>query len=286
MPPQDQKKKKKKGHSPAHQNAFAFRHNPKSKLTAKILASPVEGLCRRCHEKIEWRKKYRKYKPLTQPSKCNICMQRNITAAYHSICQSCASSEKLWNKVVIGTQEVKNDGDVSTNEESAPAICDSNNTVEEGLVRQIDDAPSTSSTPAAGKVCAICVKEPAKVDQSEKGEMEDEIQKKIALQETKLCRPLKLREQKAIERKVEREYEKRKQEAKEERRRVRGAEAAFEENINQEEETNNCTEKETEIENKNMPEEEDDDPFLKAIGGKEKLLTGEAYQKMLMEKQM
>ena len=30
--------------------------------------------------------------------------------------------------------------------------------------------------------------------------------------------------------------------------------------------------------------EEEDDPFLKAIGGADKLLTGEAYQKALLEK--
>ncbi len=46
------KKKQTSGRVPAHNNSFAFRHNPKSKLTAKILNSPNEGLCRRCHEKV------------------------------------------------------------------------------------------------------------------------------------------------------------------------------------------------------------------------------------------
>jgi hypothetical protein len=53
----------------AHQNSFAFRHNKHSTLTEKIKAAPNEGLCPKCHEKVEWRKKYRKYKPLTQPKK-------------------------------------------------------------------------------------------------------------------------------------------------------------------------------------------------------------------------
>ena len=56
----DPNKKKKKGRAPAHQNGFAFRHNPKSKKTEKILASPIVGVCGRCRDKIEWRKKYRK----------------------------------------------------------------------------------------------------------------------------------------------------------------------------------------------------------------------------------
>ncbi len=46
------KKKQVSGPIPAHNNSFAFRHNPKSKLTAKILSSPNQGLCRRCHEKV------------------------------------------------------------------------------------------------------------------------------------------------------------------------------------------------------------------------------------------
>lgn len=47
---------------------IAFTHNPKSKKSMKIMATPVTGLCRRCTEKIEWRKKYRKYKPLKTPA--------------------------------------------------------------------------------------------------------------------------------------------------------------------------------------------------------------------------
>ena len=53
-------RKKKKGRAPAHQNSFAFRHNPKSKKTEKILSSPNVGVCGRCRDKIEWRKRYRK----------------------------------------------------------------------------------------------------------------------------------------------------------------------------------------------------------------------------------
>eukprot|EP00591_Stephanopyxis_turris_P006117 CAMPEP_0195521266 /NCGR_PEP_ID=MMETSP0794_2-20130614/18336_1 /TAXON_ID=515487 /ORGANISM="Stephanopyxis turris, Strain CCMP 815" /LENGTH=206 /DNA_ID=CAMNT_0040650785 /DNA_START=74 /DNA_END=694 /DNA_ORIENTATION=- len=91
MPPKDNTKRKKpKGRAPAHQNSYAFHHNPKSKLTDKILSSPNVGCCKRCHEKIEWRKKYRKYKPRTQPGTCNLCKRRNVKAAYHTICSSCA----------------------------------------------------------------------------------------------------------------------------------------------------------------------------------------------------
>eukprot|EP00593_Proboscia_inermis_P004282 CAMPEP_0171309698 /NCGR_PEP_ID=MMETSP0816-20121228/19889_1 /TAXON_ID=420281 /ORGANISM="Proboscia inermis, Strain CCAP1064/1" /LENGTH=218 /DNA_ID=CAMNT_0011793423 /DNA_START=75 /DNA_END=731 /DNA_ORIENTATION=- len=78
------------GRKPAHQNTYAFHHNPKSKKTDKILGSANVGLCRRCTDKIEWRKKYRKYKPLSQPAVCNKCHKRTIKAAYHTICSKCA----------------------------------------------------------------------------------------------------------------------------------------------------------------------------------------------------
>ena len=79
---------------PSHQNTFAFKHNAKSKLTDKILSSPIVNVCVPCSEKLAWRKQYRKYKPLTQPSVCNDCKMKRIVAAYHTICTPCATSRK------------------------------------------------------------------------------------------------------------------------------------------------------------------------------------------------
>lgn len=76
-----------------HQNTTAFHHNPSSKLTAKILASPISRLlCPACVKVIEWRKQYRKYKPLTVPKKCISCGEKRIKAAYHCRCDPCAIS--------------------------------------------------------------------------------------------------------------------------------------------------------------------------------------------------
>jgi hypothetical protein len=74
----------------AHQNKYAFRHNKNSKKTAKILALPNFGVCKRCHDIIEWRKKYRKYKPIKDPAKCADCGGRSVLYAYHTICSECA----------------------------------------------------------------------------------------------------------------------------------------------------------------------------------------------------
>jgi len=70
-------------------NGFAWVHNPHSRKTEEINSMPIDNVCRRCKDKLEWRKKYRKYKPLTQPSTCNGCKKKNIRAAYHTKCSSC-----------------------------------------------------------------------------------------------------------------------------------------------------------------------------------------------------
>src|SRR3989338_4897968 len=84
----------KKG-APKYQNRTAFRHNPKSRLTAIILSLPNEGLCAHCHGKIEWKKKYRKYKRLTTKKRCTACQERSIIHAYHTLCQSCVRTKNV-----------------------------------------------------------------------------------------------------------------------------------------------------------------------------------------------
>ncbi len=317
-------KPKKKGRQPAHQNTFAFRHNPKSKLTAKILSSPNVGLCRKCHDKIEWRKKYRKYKPLTQPATCNLCRRRNITAAYHTICDGCASSDLAHRKMMLAmaaaegeTGEVgvgaatssstnENDGDEHLKEEVTPRSNDVNSSSLPPLSSTESTAAAEATTISATTkrscviVCAMCVKEPAKKDNDDKNDIEAEIEEQVNAMEMKLKRPLKLRETKAIERKVQRAHEKEKERLKEERRRAREEEK--EADKGEVEENNNVgrcggegngevfpqVQSDGDSVDSNINEEtndDDDDPFLNAIGGKDKLLTGDAYQRMMLEEE-
>ena len=84
--------------SPAHENKFAFRHNPGSKKTATIARIPNNGVCGRCHEIIEWKKKYRKYKRLTTPGKCAGCHLHCVRFAYHALCGPCAGSRGVCAK--------------------------------------------------------------------------------------------------------------------------------------------------------------------------------------------
>ncbi|KJE97211.1 hypothetical protein CAOG_07654 [Capsaspora owczarzaki ATCC 30864] len=86
-----------------YQNAFAYQHNKNSKLTKRIMALPVDGLCFRCKDIVDWRKRFRKYKPLTQPKVCTSCSKRTVTKAYHVICDGCAEIKKVCAKCLERT---------------------------------------------------------------------------------------------------------------------------------------------------------------------------------------
>ena len=54
-----------------YKNASAFKNtmHDKSKKIEMINSLEVYAVCSRCKEQIEWRIKYKKYKPLTTPKK-------------------------------------------------------------------------------------------------------------------------------------------------------------------------------------------------------------------------
>lgn len=237
MPQDPAHKKKKKGHAPVHQNRFAFHHNPKSKKTATILAAPIQHVCRRCHEKIEWKKQYRKYKPLTTPGKCNHCGNRNVKAAYHTICEPCTRSSKQslalleeWNNRPTNDMQ-----QIDT---------------EEDLEQQ--DEETTTGGRTYYRVCAMCVKEPA--IRSQEDQEDNNLQQPLG-------RRLRLREIKTMERQEERAIAAKKKKKK--------TDESDEDDLSEEDEDMSDTE----------------DPFLQAVGGADNLLTGDAYQNMLLQKE-
>lgn len=83
-----------------HQNTKAFKNNlhDTSKKTKQINSLKVGGVCVRCREIIEWRKKYKKYKPLTAPKKCVRCELKTIKHAYHTVCSKCAQQAGVCEK--------------------------------------------------------------------------------------------------------------------------------------------------------------------------------------------
>ena len=53
-----------------------------------------EGVCNKCREKVQWRFRYSKYKPLTKIATCQTCKQKCVTKAYRTMCDKCATSKK------------------------------------------------------------------------------------------------------------------------------------------------------------------------------------------------
>ncbi|CDS36984.1 protein of unknown function DUF2039 [Echinococcus multilocularis] len=52
----------------------------------------MDGLCARCEAIIEWKIRYKKYKPLTKPRTCVRCGQRSVKRAYFTTCELCISA--------------------------------------------------------------------------------------------------------------------------------------------------------------------------------------------------
>jgi len=100
--------------APKHQNSFSWHHNKNSTKTKKILSTPNDGLCQRCFEIIEWKKKYRKYKPLAAPKNCTECHEKTVTRAYWHLCDTCAKTLKVCGKCKQSTELVS---DVATVED-------------------------------------------------------------------------------------------------------------------------------------------------------------------------
>lgn len=277
--------KKKKGRAPAHQNQFAFKHNPKSKKTDAILNSPNTHTCRRCHDKIDWRKKYRKYKPRTQPGKCNICLKRNVMAAYHTICTECTTSEQAFSNLSI----------LDSNADVVEEAMDQNPSVNDDMVDQVSlstakltvgeitDASisttssmngSTSKKRPCHRVCAMCVKEPALPDEDNEQD--------ASIDTIAAGRKLKLRERRALERKIAKQEQEDAVQSKCQANGNAAQEDEHQENVVLQDENNEMSDDELVLENGSDTEEDD---LIKAVGGQDKLLTGEAYQKMLLERE-
>eukprot|EP01128_Nolandella_sp_AFSM9_P004673 TRINITY_DN2134_c0_g1_i1.p1 TRINITY_DN2134_c0_g1~~TRINITY_DN2134_c0_g1_i1.p1 ORF type:complete len:296 (-),score=60.48 TRINITY_DN2134_c0_g1_i1:81-968(-) len=106
----------RKGARQANLNAFKYKHNKNSKKTRKIFATPIEGLCSSCTRKLEWKKDYRKYKPLSQPKKCTSCSRRSIVNSYHVICRDCFQEQQCCAKC-LQKREIVLDYNEATKEE-------------------------------------------------------------------------------------------------------------------------------------------------------------------------
>eukprot|EP01147_Barroeca_monosierra_P005707 gene5707-8994_t len=83
-----------------HQNIVAFKAGKygEPKRLKEARTASTTNVCPRCFEKIEWKKRYNKYKPRTTPGTCRLCQQKTVRLAYHIICKECAKENNLCAK--------------------------------------------------------------------------------------------------------------------------------------------------------------------------------------------
>ncbi|CAN4082705.1 unnamed protein product [Withania somnifera] len=89
---------------PKHPNKFAWKPNAGIKINEREVGgkfrplSEITGVCPRCKDQIDWKRKYGKYKTLAEPAKCQKCSKRNVRQAYHNLCTGCAKEHKVCAK--------------------------------------------------------------------------------------------------------------------------------------------------------------------------------------------
>lgn len=83
-----------------HKNRTVFKNNlhDKSNQTKLINSLQVSDVCVRCKGIIEWKIKYKKYKPLKQPRTCVNCSQKTVKQAYHIMCSICSKTLGVCSK--------------------------------------------------------------------------------------------------------------------------------------------------------------------------------------------
>ncbi|XP_051876112.1 uncharacterized protein C9orf85 homolog [Pristis pectinata] len=119
-----------------HQNVIVFKNDKydKSKKLKRLNAITHAGVCKRCKEVLEWKIKYSKYKPLSQPRKCVKCHQKTVKDSYHIMCKPCAFKLELCAKCgkkeeivhPLTSSETQNgEGDAETNPDTRSCMKES-----------------------------------------------------------------------------------------------------------------------------------------------------------------
>lgn len=83
-----------------HQNRTVFKNDlhDSSHQTKLLNSLQISGVCKRCKDILDWKIKYKKYKPLTAPRKCVGCDQKTVKHAYHMLCKQCAKEKNVCAK--------------------------------------------------------------------------------------------------------------------------------------------------------------------------------------------
>ncbi|KAK2986301.1 hypothetical protein RJ640_021870 [Escallonia rubra] len=140
---------------PKHQNKYAWKPNAGVKINETEVGgrfrplSDVTGVCLRCKEQIEWKRKYGKYKALTEPAKCQRCSKRAVRQAYHNLCNACAKEHNVCAKCSCRVERIigRDSSEVEAEQKSLEeAISNARERERRTLLRAMNKG--TSLTPA------------------------------------------------------------------------------------------------------------------------------------------
>jgi hypothetical protein len=94
--------------APKHKNKTVFKNDlhDTSHTIKKINELEFFGVCNRCKSIIDWKVKYKKYKPLTTKKKCVKCLEKKITDAYYIVCKDCCVTHKICSKCSKPSEEL------------------------------------------------------------------------------------------------------------------------------------------------------------------------------------
>ncbi|XP_031474004.1 uncharacterized protein LOC116246316 isoform X2 [Nymphaea colorata] len=101
-----------RGGPPKHQNRYGWKPKAGHKKNETELGgkfrpySEITGVCQRCKDQIEWKRRYGKYKPLAEPKKCQQCGKRAVRQAHHNLCSACAKERKVCAKCCCHVEQI------------------------------------------------------------------------------------------------------------------------------------------------------------------------------------
>lgn len=97
-----------------YQNRTVFKNDlhDTSHKTKLINSLEITGVCKRCKDIIEWKIKYKKYKPLLAPRKCVTCAQKTVKHAYHMLCAQCARDKHICAKCCKSIEDAATGTDI------------------------------------------------------------------------------------------------------------------------------------------------------------------------------
>ncbi|KAJ1285511.1 hypothetical protein BS78_03G285000 [Paspalum vaginatum] len=97
---------------PKHQNTYAWKPNLGRKINETEPGgrfrplSEITGVCQRCRDQIDWKRRYGKYKPIVEPAKCQKCSKRAVRQAYHNVCRDCSKDLGICAKCCTRVNEL------------------------------------------------------------------------------------------------------------------------------------------------------------------------------------